>query len=261
MAQESQVKDSTWRIIPAAVAGTSHIKRGLPCQDSYYWEILPPGILVTAVADGAGSAKLAEIGSEIAAGAVVETVRKNQSALHFPPEDEENWREFLLNCLKVARVSVAAEAATRNVKVRDLASTLILVIAKPEMVALAQVGDGAAVIEDSQGNLISLSAPDSGEFINETSFLVSQGAIEAAQIKIWQGKAAKLAVFSDGLQLLALQMASGLPYPPFFQPLFRFLAEAEDEKEAQMQLQKFLVSHRVTERTDDDVTLFLAALV
>ena len=250
-----------WRVVPASVVGASHQQRDLPCQDAHYWEILPEGILIAAVADGAGSAALAEVGSEVAVGAAVETLRNNPQALTTSPENLEAWQGILLHGIKVASLSVAAEAVMRNVSARDLATTLILVIATPQMVAVAQIGDGAVVIEDLQEKLIALSAPQQGEFLNETIFLTTPQAWEKAQFQLWQGKVEQLAIFSDGLQLLALQMEDGSPFEPFFKPLFRFVKEAEDEVEARQQLTKFLASNRVKERTDDDVTLFLAALV
>ena len=261
MSTDLQQQTIPWRIIPASVAGASHLHQGLPCQDAHYWEILPEGVLIAAVADGAGSAALAEVGSQIAVGAAVETVRKNPQSLTTPPEDEATWHQFLRHTLKAASLSVSAEAVMRDAQVRDLATTLILVIATPTIVAVAQIGDGAVVIKDGQGSLFTLSAPQQGEYINETTFLISDHAVEKAQFKVWQGEIDHLAVFSDGLQLLALEMPDGSPFEPFFKPLFHFVTEAPDEEEARQQLAKFLSSDRVTQRTDDDVTLFLASLI
>jgi len=56
-------------------------------------------------------------------------------------------------------------------------------------------------------------------------------------------------------------MPSGEPHQPFFSPLFRFVAQVTDETVAQEELMEFLQSPRVTQRTDDDLTLLLAAFV
>jgi hypothetical protein len=66
---------------------------------------------------------------------------------------------------------------------------------------------------------------------------------------------------SDGLQMIALKMPSREPYPGFFAPLFDFVADTKDGDEAQEQLLSFLKSPRVKEKTDDDLTLLLAALI
>ena len=59
----------TWKAIARSAIGTSHQKQRLPCQDYGDYKILNQ-TLVGAVADGAGSAKYADIGAKLA----VETV-------------------------------------------------------------------------------------------------------------------------------------------------------------------------------------------
>ena len=61
--------------------------------------------------------------------------------------------------------------------------------------------------------------------------------------------------------MLALKMPEATPHAPFFSPLFRFMAQVADEAAAKEQLEAFRCSERVRERTDDDLTLLLAALV
>ncbi len=246
----------SWQVVAASVMGTSHEKRSQPCQDAHCWRLLPNGVLVAAVADGAGSATLAEVGAKIAVEAVVETICGQQEML---PEDDAQWQVFLTGTLQFARAAVEAEAATRGVQPRDLACTLIAVVATPELVAVAQIGDGAAVAGDNQGCAIALTIPPCGEYINETIFLISPNAIETAQFHVRREKMAHLAVFSDGLQMLALKIPEGTPHGPFFAPLFRFSAQVQDESDAQQQLESFLRSPRVCDRTDDDLTLLLAS--
>lgn len=245
-----------WRVVSASVTGTSHHSSGQPCQDAYHWQLLPECVLVAAVADGAGSAALGEVGATVAAQTAVETVCTNIRLRSL--EDDEGWRSLLANALKTAHLAVEAEAFSRQVKVRDLATTLILVVATPELIAAVQVGDGAAVVGNRQGNIIALTAPQSGEYLNETTFLISADAVETAQVTVWYGSTAHFAVFSDGLQMLALKMPESTPHAAFFSPLFRFVEGTTDEMEAQEQLVAFLRSPRVTERTDDDLTLLLA---
>ena len=91
--------------------------------------------------------------------------------------------------------------------------------------------------------------------------LISPDALGTAQIAVRRLSVAHVAVISDGLQMLALKMPRGVPHEPFFSPLFRFVAEVDDEAVAAEQLESFLRSQRVRDRTDDDLTLLLAALV
>jgi hypothetical protein len=163
-----------------------------------------------------------------------------------------------MDALHTARGSLEAEAGKRQIPLRDLATTLIVIIATPELVAAAQVGDGATVVGDREGNLATLTAPPNSEYVNETIFLTSAEALASAQTAVWRSAVVNLALFSDGLQRLALKMPEGTPHPPFFSPLFRFLTNVTDESAAHEQLAAFLHSPRITARTDDDLTLVLA---
>jgi hypothetical protein len=102
------------------------------------------------------------------------------------------------------------------------------------------VGDGAAVVGDADNKIIALTTPQSGEYINETIFLTSPDYLSAVQFAFRRCDVSSVAVLSDGLQMLALQMPGGNPHEPFFAPLFRFIANSKDEQAAQEQLVKFL---------------------
>lgn len=260
-----QTKNATeelfhWRVAAASIRGRGHEKVGQLCQDAHYWEKLAEGILVAAVADGAGSASLGKVGAIVAAQTVVETIC-SQTITPRSPADDDNWRMILSDALAAAKTAVEAEAAACQVQARDLATTLIVAIATPEFVAVAQIGDGVAVVSDRQGNLVPLTIPQYGEYINETTFLTSPQALDTAQVTVWRGTTAKIALLSDGLQMLALEMDQGRPYVPFFSPLFHFVTQIKDENEAKDQLVAFLRSPRIAERTDDDLTLLLATIV
>jgi hypothetical protein len=92
-------------------------------------------------------------------------------------------------------------------------------------------------------------------------FLTSEGALAAAEPEVWRGAVGQVAVLSDGLQMVALQMPSREPHPGFFTPLFRYLETQRDGLQASEAVAAFLGSARVRERTDDDITLILASLV
>lgn len=116
-----------------------------------------------------------------------------------------------------------------------------------------------AVAKDHLGNLLALTIPDNGEYINETTFLTSPGALETAQMRLWRETIVNIGLLTDGLQMLALNMVVSEPHKPFFFPLFDFVKNAEDQAEAKEQLVKFLGSERITQRTDDDLTLIIGA--
>jgi hypothetical protein len=70
----------------------------------------------------------------------------------------------------------------------------------------------------------------------------------------------EIALFSDGLQMLALQFDTRRAHAPFFQPMFaRLRTEAPGESTTLTGLlTEYLGSPVINKRTDDDKTLVLA---
>ena len=250
----------TWRVAGVSSQGTSHLKTGDTCQDAHDFRVLPCGTLVLAVADGAGTARLAEIGATLAVKIALETLSAELAAAGCGEPLDATWQEMLSGVLNETLRAVEAEAAAREAPLRDFACTLVVVAARPgKLVAAAQIGDGAVVAQEEGGAVFAVTRPARSEYLNETTFLISPGAIEGASFALWRGDLACLAALTDGLQMLALRMPSGEPHQGFFAPLFRFVAAADDQEAAVASLQDFLDAPRVRERADDDLTLFLAA--
>ena len=210
-----------------------------------------------AVADGAGSAKLGEVGSEIAVRAALDCLAGALKA-PAPMADDAGAKAVLRSALEAALKCVVAEATARQAKPGDLATTLLVCAAFPDRLVGAQVGDGAVVFATGDGALRTLTRPAGGEYLNETVFLTSEGALGRAQFEVWAGRACQLALFSDGLQMLALKMPDATPHAPFFKPLFAWLDRVTEPAAAKGDLEALLRSPRVTDRTDDDLTLLLA---
>ena len=247
---------TAWRVAAASVRGTSHARLEQPCQDAHAVALLPCGALAAAVADGAGSAAISEVGSALAAQTVVAVLGAAQTLPSMT--DTEGWRTLLTEALQRALERLEAEAAQREVELNALATTLLLAVATAEGTAVMQIGDGAIVVGDEEGKAHALTFPLHGEYANTTVFLTGPDALPTAQFGLHPA-ATYLALFSDGLQRIALDMTTGTPFAPFFLPLFRFVANEPEPTAAQSQLTAFLSSARVQERSDDDITLVLAA--
>jgi hypothetical protein len=261
-----------WQVVAASVRGVGHERQKQLCQDAHYWEVLPEGVLVAAVADGAGSAKMGKVGAIVAAQTAVETIclkrptflagnSRGYVGVSLALSDEEGARALLSDALTAAKATVEAEAQACSLTSKDLATTLIVVIATPELIAAAQIGDGVVVAEDERGNFFALTTPQNGEYVNETTFLTSQNALTTAEFTLWRGAVAHLALLTDGLQMLALEMNERQPHKPFFSPLFQFVTKVTDKTEANEKLAAFLRSERIAERTEDDLTILLATFV
>lgn len=93
-----------------------------------------------------------------------------------------------------------------------------------------------------------------------TNFVTEEDALAHLHVSVTSARIDEVALFSDGLQRLALSFEQRTPHIPFFEPMLNVLrrqkpveCEALDE-----QLARFLNSSQINGRTDDDKTLVLA---
>lgn len=246
----------SWRYTGQSVAGTSHHKSGTPCQDSHCIEIID-NILIATVSDGAGSAKHSEIGSELTAKEAIAFIRQWKTI----PDNEEEWKIRADELIRFLRDKLISKADEINCHPKDLAATFLLAVVSETAIAGIQIGDGGIVYGiENEDDLQMLIQPERSEYINETVFLTSENFEAGLKIAYVQGDVERIALFSDGLQMLALNMKTlpARPHQPFFKPLFQFLQKTESETERSRQLGDFLQSPRVCSRTDDDKTLIVA---
>jgi len=283
---DAAIEPLDWQVAAASVCGTSHQRYELPCQDAHAWEILPSGAIAIAVADGAGSAVHSDRGSQVAVAAAIGQLRDRASdllamvaaedaPLEGNSDDEPNGdlngdpdgdpdasgaesnaiaRDIFDGVLAV----LTETAASERWELPELATTLVAIVADRAGVVAIQIGDGAAIVSDRAGRAVTMTAPDNGEYANETVFVTSKDARDRLQVATWRGEPLHLAAMTDGLQRLALTFPDAEPHLPFFRPLFQFVAQVADPEVACAKLADFLASPRVSDRADDDLTLLLA---
>lgn len=257
----------TWRVLAASLAGTSHLATGLPCQDAHGWRELPGGLLITAVADGAGSASRSDEGAALAVEAALEELavrlmaddahRGREPDLGADPDIDPVPAAALRAAFAVAREALMARAAAEGFPARDLACTLALAVVDAQALTAAQVGDGAVLARQADGSWQSLLQPQKGEYANEVLLLIAPEALERMSLTQVQAPEA-LVLSTDGLIRLMLRMPGGEPHPAFLDPLVAFARQAEHLSPARLGLRTFLGSERVCSRTDDDKTLLIA---
>jgi protein phosphatase 2C-like protein len=243
-----------WRFAAARATGTSHLKTGSPCQDRFSCAILNEGTLVAAVADGAGSAPLADQGAEIAVETVVRRVSANVQ------RQRADFAAILVEAAAEARQAVLAAASEQGTEARALASTLLATIAGPDGGAALQIGDGVIVVSDGEGWRW-VFWPQRGEYANTTHFLTDEDAPSVLQVVALPKEVTDMALMTDGLEPLALHYAIRSVHEPFFYGIFDPLFRAEGHEEItslSAALESFLSSQRIASRTDDDVSLVVA---
>ncbi len=248
----------TWRVVAASAVGTSHTGTGAGCQDSCLAQVEAnpgkPPLLTIFVADGAGSATYGGTGAELAIEAATAFVGQHNASTEFALND--HWA---VECIQAVRAKIYAAADQQGTKARDYACTFLGVVASPFTTLIMQIGDGGIVVDVGNGLEVPIT-PMVGEYANMTNFVTDENAIDVLAVVALPTRAEKVAVFSDGIQRLALNMATNTAHAPFFAPFFAVLATATaaQEDHLQAELVRFLQGPAVNERTDDDKTLALA---
>ncbi len=248
----------SWLVIGSSAVGSSHRQSNGVCQDSCFYHVADhasgAGYLVALAADGAGSAEFSEIGAEIACeigGNVLISAIEESGETAFVPA-------LATKVLDTIRSKIEETALERSVTSRELACTLVAAAVGPTYAIYFQIGDGAAVARHD-GVLSPIFWPEAGEYANMTYFVTDANASEHLRCDI-RASTDELALFTDGLQRLALVFSSETAHEPFFDPMFKILRTSSDEHTDQLcvALGKFLQSDAINERTDDDKTLILA---
>lgn len=255
------MKGDRWSWIGASSTGTSHLASGSGCDDAAACLETPSEngpSLICVVSDGAGSAALSRIGSQIVVRAFCRSalafVRSGAKPKDLDREVAYSWLDHTRDCIE--RAALRERASSR----RLFAATLVGCIVQTDGLAVLHVGDGACALRlRSEQEWRVPSWPAQGEFASTTNF-VTDDPEPSANIAYITGDVAEVAVFTDGLERLALNFAEKKAFAPFFHSMFRALPRQSPgrNKELSLELRKFLDGPAVTQRTDDDKTLIMA---
>jgi serine/threonine protein phosphatase PrpC len=248
-----------WCYAVASVVGLSHIRAGTRLQDavrSFVCDNDAGARLFAVVADGAGSAMFGGQGASIVCRTLATNARAALHATNGLPDDDTIWA-----WLDEARDRILLAAANRQKTPRDFAATLVLVMASQTEVVTAHIGDGAVVARDDEsGAWTLLSEPHHGEYA-ATTYFVTDEPQPALRIGRFPNHFDALAAFSDGIENLVIDSATGEPSAGFFNPMAKPLIASTilgKDKSLSKSLASFLASDRLNERTDDDKTLIVA---
>lgn len=245
-----------WKHAAASVIGTSHLKTndGV-CQDSHRCVLTQDtNRLVCVVSDGAGSASRSADASRLVCDQVARLVSQ-------VPEDDVHTEGYARRTVSDLRLALEELAESEDVPLRQFACTLLVAIVADEVCTFWQIGDGAICFRESDEDEYRVAIwPAKGEYANTTYFLTDANASEEVTWDSVDVKVADVAVFSDGLERLALDFKTQVAHTKFFTGLFPHLYSrpAGEASEIQTQLQDFLASDRINAKTDDDKTLILA---
>jgi L-aminopeptidase/D-esterase-like protein len=242
-------------VFGAKTAGRGHQIKKIPCQDAFYSDFYQSSHVIIAVADGLGSASRSDLGAQIAVESAVNAVTSLMA------QGETDNRQLLYDGIRQARNDLFKRAAEEICQVRELASTILLIIASRDGIAVAHIGDGAIVIKGS-GFVRVISPPENSEYANVVVPLTSDEWEKALRVYESAEPIECVAAFTDGLQNAALKKVNSVyePFVAFFNPVFSYALKIEDTDTAGRDLSELLISPKVRDSSDDDKTLVIAVL-
>jgi hypothetical protein len=247
-----------WKAIGESVTGTSHHTGSGTCEDSVRFRVTKDRdgdeVLVCVASDGAGSAKYAAWAADFA-------TKEGIGILSLISQEPDRVRERdIFGMVEDIYDVLAWEAEQKNVDIHEYSCTLLGCFIAKERSIFFQIGDGAIVRNDGSGFYIPVWWPHNGEYQNTTAFIVDDRNLANLNILVLEEPVHEVAVFTDGLQMLALNMEERNAHQPFFADLFKYLRMADDQPKLEVlsrKLTEYLESEPVNNRTDDDKTLFL----
>lgn len=255
-----------WKYGYASVAGASHLKSGLPCQDASVVAIASNSageeILIVIASDGAGSAAFAQIGSRMACDLFLSEVKNLWEA-------KGDWgqfgQDFFTQWPAKFQAILQAENQHNGQKLNSFACTFLIAIVGREQAIFVQIGDGAMVKANSENpnQYNCVCWPQQGEYANTTNFLTDADAAAKMFYAHVQEQVDEVALFTDGLQNLVLDYRTQTAHSPYFSAFFNWLRPRPlgYSRELSEALIVYLNSEKVNARTDDDKTLILASRI
>ena len=202
-----------------------------------------------AIADGAGSRPLSGQGAELAVSraVLIASAYSGRAAA----VDLAAWLQLVFRDVR-EQIGELAAAAGRDVG--DYATTLGVAILTCDLVCIGQVGDTIAVV-GSGDQFRTLAPAQHGEYVNETTFVTDDGAMERLRVTV-EPIAAIDAVFlsTDGLRFKILaDLSTAAPFAPFFEDLAVYTRSAGASAE---EIQRFLTG--LDDQSGDDKSLIAA---
>ena len=253
---------STWKVVGASARGEAHIKSDLPCQDHHHFEVWND-TLVAIVCDGAGSASHsdqgARLGSEYLTQSLIEAVRSLRMDVF---KDEAALRVLLETKIQELREHLPkGDAESGPLELSAFHATLVGLLFRPGGGFFFHIGDGAALALNAEHtDTVAFSAPENGEFADQTYFYTMDNWKEHLRITPVGEQAHTLLLMSDGTTPFCLNRSHDHVEPRFFQPVDQYLAQDDVSTVMGSQaLLKTLSSDRANSISKDDKTLVWAA--
>jgi serine/threonine protein phosphatase PrpC len=217
--------------------GKSHIDSNTPCQDASEIIIRDNSMLI-AVADGLGSKKLSQIGSELAVRYACRAYRNK-------------WFTSSKDILLSARSHLIEFAKKINLTdPSELATTLQIAIVTEDKADMCICGDGAIVYTVKDEHKL-VTDGQIYELANLTFHLLSDNLDDKIFSHIVEEQVQHVSLCSDGMRTVLANERESIAHPPIFDYLINYASQNSVEEAVQM----LVNSSQVLESVDDDRSL------
>ena len=237
----------------ASCVGDSHKRNGIPLQDAHrVVSDKNAGFAIAVVADGAGSAKHADIGSAQIT-LILEGELRNLCEAG-APVSFAGFKETVYFAVQATRKSLVSDGYA----LRDCHATIVACLAFQDRCYTAHLGDGLQVVfvQEPNGHIAAcVSEPENGDASNETYFFTEDSWHEHLRLTEIPRNILCCVLMSDGMEDFVWNPKSGIK-PGFCGPLIDQVFETHQARSDLNELLASVVQDpRTSQFTTDDKTL------
>jgi hypothetical protein len=201
------------------------------------------------ISDGAGSAIYGGIGSKCVSRTVIKALQKQHILI-----DVDSFSELVFNAveksLKILRR--LSRLYRLDAQITAFSATLVVAYQTGDKCYCAHLGDGTCMFFNDANELIKISLPENGEYINETFFVSNKDWANNLRCFEFTENKTNCLVMSDGVTPFAL--LNDAPFLEFTKPMLNFLRTATLD-EATEAITTMLTSQKATGISSDDKSL------
>ncbi len=196
-----QLQAGDWQVLGASVRGKSHAHRG-EYRDDAIAALSRDGLLVLAVADGAGSSALSRIGAAVTAQLAVDNTHRRYMAGASDASPVSRLGTAMAHAVHDAAMRLHELATAGEVSPSSLRTTVLLVAILDDLMLVSQVGDGAVLVQRTDGSVARVGAMRETGWAGEVTCFVPDACAMTQAAALRQVRAsdvALIALMTDGV--------------------------------------------------------------
>ncbi|MBC7843995.1 MAG: protein phosphatase 2C domain-containing protein [Gemmatimonadaceae bacterium] len=190
-----------WRVLGASVRGKSHGHRG-EHRDDALASVVRDDLMVLAVADGAGSSAPSRIGAAVTADLAVTRTAARFDADVSNADAVSRLGTAMAHAVHDAAMRLHELATIADVAPSSLRTTLVLVALAGDLMLVSQVGDGAVLVQKTNGDVMRVGGARETAWAGEVTCFVPDPCAMTQAAALRQVRAADvslIALMTDGI--------------------------------------------------------------